>query len=76
MTCFGTKNIGINEPILQYPDFTKIFNSTTYVRIEGLGAVVSQGPNGKDLPKTYASRTLNDTEVNYYFIKKELLASV
>lgn len=75
--CFETcKNLLINEPILQYPDFEKPFNLTTDASNVAIGAVLSQGPVGHDLPIAYASRTLNDSEQNYSVIEKELLAIV
>lgn len=47
----------INEPILQYPDFTKEFNITVDASNFAIGAVLSQGPIGKDKPIAFASRT-------------------
>lgn len=77
VNCFETcKNILINEPILQYPDFSKSFNLTCDASNVALGAVLSQGPIGSDLPVAYASRTLNDSEQNYSTIEKELLCIV
>ena len=76
-SCFETcKNILINEPILQYPNFSRPFNLTTDASNVALGAVLSQGPIGKDLPVAYASRTLNESEQNYSTIEKELLCIV
>lgn len=76
-SCFDTcKNLLINEPILQYPDFTKVFNLTTDASNVAIGAILSQGPIGKDLPVAYASRTLNDSEQHYSTTEKELLAIV
>lgn len=75
--CFETcKNLLINQPILQYPDFSKPFNLTTDASNVALGAILSQGPIGNDLPVAYASRTLNDSETNYSTIEKELLCIV
>ncbi|XP_056644813.1 uncharacterized protein LOC130450456, partial [Diorhabda sublineata] len=75
--CFEMcKNMLMNEPILQYPDFTKPFNLTTDASNYALGAVLSQGKIGSDLPVAYASRTLNDSECNYSVIEKELLTIV
>jgi hypothetical protein len=70
------KNILCNEPILQYPDLSKPFVLTTDASNFAIGAVLSQGNIGKDLPVAYASRTLNPAECNYSTIEKELLAIV
>lgn len=70
------KNILISEPLLQYPDFNKEFLVITDASQEALGAVLSQGPLGKDKPTSYASRTLNKAERNYSTTEKELLAVV
>lgn len=75
--CFETcKNLLLDEPILQYPDFSKPFNLTTDASNIALGAVLSQGPIGNDKPIAYASRTLNTHEQNYSTIEKELLGIV
>lgn len=75
--CFETcKTLLCNDPILQYPDFSKIFNLTTDASNFALGAILSQGPIGSDKPVCYASRTLTQTEQNYSTIEKELLAIV
>ncbi len=65
-----------SHPILQYPDFSKEFILTTDASNCGLGAVLSQGPIGKDLPIAYASRSLNKSEVHYTVSEKELLSIV
>jgi hypothetical protein len=65
-----------SKPILQYPDFTKEFILTTDASNQGLGAILSQGEIGKDLPVAYASRNLNNAEKNYSTTEKELLAIV
>ena len=70
------KHILSNEPILQYPDFTKPFNVTTDASNFAIGAILSQGIIGKDKVISYASRTLTDTEQKYSTIEKELLAIV
>lgn len=64
------------QPLLQYPDFRKSFIVTTDASNYAIGAVLSQGDIGKDLPIAYASRTLNDTETNYSTTEKELLAII
>lgn len=77
LNCFEQcKNILCNEPILQYPDFSKEFILTTDASNFALGAILSQETKGKDLPIAYASRTLNNSECNYSTIEKELLAIV
>lgn len=70
------KNLLCNEPILQYPDFSKPFVLTTDASNVALGAVLSQGVIGSDKPVCYASRTLNKSEQNYSTIEKELLGIV
>jgi hypothetical protein len=64
------------QPILQYPDFLKEFVLPTDASNQGLGAVLSQGLIGKDLPVAYANCTLNSTESHYTTSEKELLAVV
>lgn len=61
---------------MQYPDFSKEFVPTTDASIHAIGAILSQGEVGKDLPIAYASRTLNKAESNYSTIERELLAIV
>lgn len=70
------KSILTNDPILKYPDFSKPFVLTTDASNFAIGAVLSQGQIGSDLPVAYASRTLNPAECNYSTIDKELLAVV
>lgn len=59
-----------------YPEFSREFILTTDASNKGLGAVLSQGPVGKDLPTAYASRSLNKAEAHYTTSEKELLATV
>lgn len=70
------KHILTNPPILQYPDFSKEFVLTTDASLYAIGAVLSQGEVGKDLPIAYASRTLNKAETNYSTIEREALAII
>jgi hypothetical protein len=65
-----------SQPILQYPDFSKEFILTTDASNAGMGAVLSQGLLGKDLPVAYSSRSLNKAEINYTTSEKELLSIV
>lgn len=77
INAFNTcRQILINDPILQYPDFTKPFILTTDASNIALGAVLSQGRIGNDRPICFASRTLSESEINYSTIEKELLAIV
>ena len=76
-TAFETlRDIICSEPLLQYPDFMKPFVVTTDESNFALGAVLSQGEIGQDLPIAYASRTLNDAELKYFTTEKELLAII
>ena len=61
------------EPVLQYSDFSKPFIVTD---ASAIGAILSQGPIGRDRPISYVSRVLNGAEKNYSTIEKELLAIV
>ena len=64
------KNLLTNEPLLQYSEFTRPFVLTTDAMNEALGAILSQGPIGQDLPISYASRTLTNPEKNYSTTEK------
>lgn len=64
----------LNPPILQYPDFSKPFLLTTDASSYALGALLSQGRVGSDLPISYASSTLSKHDLNKPIIEKELLA--
>jgi len=65
-----------SNPILIYPNFDETFLLTTDASSFAIGAVLSQGPVGKDLPIAYASRTLCSAETKYSTIERELLAIV
>lgn len=70
------KNVLCTQPLLQYPDFSKPFIITTDASDLAVGAILSQGEIGKDLPIAYASRTLSRAELNYNTTEKELLAII
>jgi len=70
------KEMLINPPILQYPNFKKPFFVTTDASDAALGAILSQRIGKDDLPVAYASRALNKAEKNYSTVEKELLAIV
>ena len=61
-------------PILAYPDYKLPFVLHTYSSLEGLGAVLYQIQNGVKRVITYASRSLNKSEMNYPVHKLEFLA--
>lgn len=70
------KEILTSDDILIYPDFSQDFHLTTDASDYAIGAVLSQGPIGKDRPITYISRTLNSAEENYATNEKEMLAII
>ena len=63
-------------PILQFPDFGQPFVLTTDASDFAIGAVLSQGKLGHDLPVAYASRLLSKAERNYSASERECLAVV
>lgn len=77
LECFDKcKQLLVNAPILQYPDFEKPFILTTDASDVAIGSVLSQGTVGSDKPVAFASRTLSVTECKYSTIEKELLSIV
>lgn len=69
-------NLLCEQPLLQFPDFTRPFLVTTDASNYAIGGILSQGEIGKDLPIAYTSRILNQAEQNYSTIEKELLAII
>jgi hypothetical protein len=63
----------ISCSILHYPDFSKDLILTTDASNLGQGAVLLQGPVGKDLWVAYASRSLSSSESHYSTGEKELI---
>jgi hypothetical protein len=63
-----------NTPLLQYPDFNKPFILTTDASGYGIGVILSQGKLGQNKLVAYASRILNQSELNYATEGKEFLA--
>ncbi|KAH8355508.1 hypothetical protein KR093_007570, partial [Drosophila rubida] len=61
-----------SDPILIYPNFEKPLSLLTDASNIAIGAVLSQ----EHKPICYASRTLNEHELNYSTIEKELLTIV
>jgi len=68
------KTLLTTEPLLQYPDFTRLFLLIMDASNDAIGAILIQGPIGKNLLIAYMSRTLNNAERNYPTVEKELLA--
>lgn len=64
------------EPVLQYPDFSKSFILTTTASGIAVGGILSQGEINKDRPVAYASQTLTDNKIKYDTYKKKALAIV
>lgn len=69
------KQLLINPPILQYPNFDDENEFILRTDASGL-AIGSVLCNKNDLPIAYASRSLNKAELNYPTIEKELLSIV
>lgn len=68
------KTIISSDQVLAYPDYNLPFILTTDASNYALGAVLSQKQDGTERPIAFASRTLNNTELNYCTTEKEALA--
>ena len=67
----------IMAPILTYPDFDQPFVLYTDAFGTGIGAVLLQiGEDKKEHVVAYASRSMNQTEINYPITDQECLAVV
>ena len=66
----------IKAPILQYPDYEEPFILFIDASMTGLGAVLAQKKNGKEVVIAYASRSTNQHEANYSITDLECLAVV
>jgi len=64
----------ISAPILGMPTDSGMFLLDSDASSVGLGAVISQMQNGKEVVIVYASRSLSNAERNYDTTKRELLA--
>lgn len=70
------KNYLTTPPILAYPDWNREFILFTDASNYGLGAVLSQIQNRKEVVIAYASRHLNKAETKYSATEKEALAVI
>lgn len=68
------KNILITKPLLQFPKFDAEFLLACDASFGAIGAVLSQGELGSDLPVAYFSHTLNKTQKKWPVIEKECYA--
>ena len=75
-TFLKLKNTLTSSDVLIYPDFSKEFYLTTDASDYAIGAVLSQGPMGKDRPITFISRSLSSAEEHYATNEKEMLAII
>ncbi|CAB0009988.1 unnamed protein product, partial [Nesidiocoris tenuis] len=65
------KNSLSNPPLLKYPDFSQDFNLATDASAYAVGAILSQGPIGQDLPIAFASKTLSSAQSRWSVIERE-----
>ncbi|GAA6106553.1 uncharacterized protein LOC114135451, partial [Tachysurus ichikawai] len=65
-----------NAPVLVPPDLTKSFKVQTDASEIGLGAVLTQDPEGEEHVVEYASRLLQEPEKAYSVSEKECLAVI
>ena len=70
------KTLLTTSPITAFPDFSLPFHLYTDVSIAGLGTILAQIQEGKELIICCASRSLNQEEKAYPAIKLECLAIV
>lgn len=71
------KEIMINPPLLSFPDRAQIQVLTTDASGVGIGAILSQSPDGtpnKETVIAYESRVLRDAETRYSSVHQEALA--
>src|SRR6266540_2652848 len=71
------KRILTEAPVLLFPNFDKPFRLCTDASLKGLGAVLEQEDENRNLkPVAYASRSLTPAEKNYHTIDLECLAII
>jgi hypothetical protein len=66
----------ITAPILAFPDFSKPFSISTDASFAGIGALLKQHQNGKEVVIAYCSRTLSECERKYPIVQLECLAVI
>ena len=65
-----------SESVLAHPEFDKPFILSCDASNYAISAILSQEHEGKEKPLSFASRVLNQHEINYSTTEKELLAIV
>jgi hypothetical protein len=65
-----------SESVLAHPEFDKPFILSCDASNYAISAILNQDHNGKESPLSFASRILNQHEINYSTTEKELLAVV
>jgi hypothetical protein len=70
------KSALVSAPIIQPPDWSQPFEIMCDVSDYALGAVLGQRKEGRVHVVYYASKTLNEAQLNYATMEKELLAVV
>ena len=73
---FGIHDCLQRSPILAHPDWTQPFQLHTDASHEGLGAMLTQKQNGKDVAIAFASRALTRPEQAFAVWEIEALAAV
>ena len=66
----------ISAPVIQAPNWELLFEVTCIASEYIVGAVLRQSKDNKPYAIYYASRTLDDAQVNYATTKKEFIAVV
>jgi hypothetical protein len=70
------KSALVSAPIIQPPDWSQPFKIMCDASDYAVGAVLSQRKEGRVHTVYYASKTLNEAQLNYTTMEKELLAVV
>jgi hypothetical protein len=65
-----------SDSVLAHPEFDKSFILSCDASNYAISAILSQEHEGKERPLSFASRTLNNHEINYNTTEKELLEVV